>query len=74
MNNVDTAGPHPSLQTPPSPLRPQPHGSAAAVEGALQHAAARLPTALSPTASAPLARLENSTPDVAAGALLGANA
>ena len=51
-----------------SPLSPQPHGSAAAAEGALQHAAARLPTALSPTASAPLARLENSTPDVAGGA------
>ena len=52
------------------PRATQPHGSAAAAEGALQHAAARLATALKPTASALLARLEKSTPDVAAGACL----
>ena len=52
----------------------QPHGSATAAKGALLHAAARLPTAVSPIAAAPLARVEKLTPDVAAGALLGANA
>ena len=51
------------------PRATQPHGSAAAAEGALLHATARLPTALRPIAATLLVRLENSTPDVAAGAV-----
>ena len=45
-----------------------PSEQAAAAKGALLHAAARLPTAVSPIAAAPLVRLEKSTADVAAGA------
>ena len=56
---------HPREEVPPALA---PSEQAAAAKGALQHAAARLPTAVSFIAAAPLARLEKSSPDVAAGA------
>ena len=55
---------HPREEVPPALA---PSEQAAAAKGALQHAAARLPTAVSPIAAAPLVRLEKSTADVAAG-------